>query len=245
VEYRERGPLMLSRRFAEDGYVSLRGCFHNVAEFNEAIEKVVRAHVSKPVFMRYAKFFSLDEIGFDYEKFTTTSYMLRLPEIHTLSAELLALVNACGFEDRLAQILPGSPRVELLQSLYFPFSSNQASHSDKYLVSPRPYRRETLCGLWLALDSSSMVNGALFGWTGSHKVSPKPQLADYGERYGEYARDLSIAMINAGLKPEFIFANPGDVVVWGSDFVHGGASPQVPNVPRRSLVLHYGAPETE
>ncbi|HEX4332705.1 MAG TPA: hypothetical protein VH040_11240, partial [Usitatibacter sp.] len=63
------------------------------------------------------------------------------------------------------------------------------------------------------------------------------------ENSGDYSRDLSVAMVNAGLKPRFIYADPGDVVVWASDFVHGGASPLVANIPRRSLVLHYGAPE--
>jgi hypothetical protein len=231
-----------AHRFADEGYVNLLGAFANVDAFNRVIEAIVRENASKPVFMRYEKFFTLDEIGFTYEKFASTSYMLRLPEIHALSAELLALIDACRFEDRLAALLPGAPRMELLQSLYFPFSSNQASHSDKYLVSPRPYKRETLCGLWLALDGSSRLNGALFGWSGSHKVAAKPELAGY-ENSGDYSRDLSVAMVNAGLKPRFIYADPGDVVVWASDFVHGGASPLVANIPRRSLVLHYGAPE--
>ena len=230
-----------ARQFAEEGYVNLRGAFKNVEAFNKVIERIARENASKPVFMRYEKFFSLDDIGFTYEKFASTSYMLRLPEIHTLSAELRDLIDACGFEDRLAALMPGAPRTELLQSLYFPFSSNQASHSDKYLVSPRPYQRETLCGLWLALDASTPANGALFGWSGSHKVKDKPQLADY-RKYGDYARDLAVTMANAGLRPHFIYAEPGDVVVWASDFVHGGASPQAPNIPRRSLVLHYGAP---
>lgn len=230
-----------ARQYADEGYVNLRGALANVDEFNRVIEGIVRENASKPVFMRYKKFFSLDEIGFTYDKFASTSYMLRLPEIHALSARLLDLVNACGFEDRLAALMPGEPRVELLQSLYFPFSSNQASHYDKYLVSPRPYRRETLCGLWLALDGSSRMNGALFGWSGSHKVAVKPRPADY-EKYGDYSRDLSVTMVNAGLRPHFIDAQPGDVVVWASDFVHGGASPVVPNIARRSLVLHYGAP---
>src|ERR1700748_546702 len=96
-----------ARQYADEGYVNLRGAFPNVDDFNRVIGGIVRDNASKPVFMRYEKFFSLDDIGFSCEKFASTSYMLRLPEIHTLSKELLDLVNACGFEGQLRAVLSG------------------------------------------------------------------------------------------------------------------------------------------
>jgi hypothetical protein len=208
---------LAARRFADEGYVNLRGHFANVAEFNDVIGATVRENSAREV-----------------------------PEIHTLSAKLRSLIDACGFEERLAAMIPGRPRMQLLQSMYFPFSSNQASHSDKYLVSlpGRPHKRTTLCGLRLALDGSTRLNGAPFGWSGSHKVKEKPHPADY-ERSGDYSRDLSVVMVNNGLRPQFIHADPGDVIVWANDFVYGGASPVVPNAPLRSLVLHYGVLEQQ
>lgn len=228
--------------FAEEGYVVLKGLLPNRDEFNATIEAVVRENTDKPVFMRFEKHLSLADIGYAYETFATTSSMLRIPEIHALSARLRGLVDALALEQYLAAFLPGESRVDLLQSLYFPFSSNQASHSDKFLVSPpaAPYRRETLIGVWFALDGTNRRNGPLFGWSGSHKVQDKPLLADY-QQYGDYSRDLTVLMANHGLRPHFIYVEPGDVVLWASDFVHGGSSPLAANVTRRSLVLHYGA----
>ncbi len=220
----------------------LRGYFANRDAFNAVIEGVVRANLRNPIFMRYEKALALEDIGYGYEDFARKSSSLRIPGIHALSPELRGLVDACGFEDALAQLLPDGARVDLLQSLYFPFSSNQASHSDNFLVSPpaAPCRRETLCGVWMALDGSSRENGALFGWSGSQKVPDKPLLSSY-RRYGDYSRDLAVMMINHGLRPHFVYAQPGDVVVRSNDFVHGAAHPLVPQMTRRALVLHYGA----
>jgi hypothetical protein len=229
-------------RFTEDGYVVLKGLVPNREEFNSAIEAVARENASKPVFMRYEKHLSLDELGFTYETFAATSYSLRIPEIHALSPRLRELIAGLALDEYLAAFLPGESRLAMLQSLYFPFSSNQASHSDKFLVSPpeAPYRRETLIGVWLALDGTDRTNGPLFGWSRSQRVPGKPLLANY-KQYGHYARDLGICMINAGLQPHFIYADPGDVVLWASDFVHGGSRALDPLRTRRSLVLHYGA----
>jgi hypothetical protein len=229
-------------KFADEGYIVLRQFFANVGEFNAVIESIVRANVDKPILMRYEKSLSLKDLGYTYEDFAKTSSSLRIPEIHTISGELRRLVDECHFEEYLAAYLPATKRVDLLQSLYFPFSSNQASHSDKFLVSPPsvPYRRETLFGVWFALDGTTRVNGPLFGWTGSHKVAGKPFFEDYA-KYGDYSRDLAVTMVNHGLRPHFVYVDPGDVVLWASDFVHGGARPLASNVTRRALVLHYGA----
>ena len=232
-----------AEKFARDGYVILKGYFPNAAEFNGTIEAICRENAGNSVFMRHDKFLSLDDIGFTVETFARKSYSLRVPEIHALSADLLRLVKACRFEKALAGLLAEpAEKMSLLQSRYTPFSSNQASHSDKYLVSPQASdcRRETLLGVWLALDATNLENGAPYGWAGSHQVTPKPLFSDYA-CHGDYSRDLVATMINAGLHPAFHFAEPGDVVVWASDFVHGDASPLSENAPRRALVLHYGA----
>jgi Phytanoyl-CoA dioxygenase (PhyH) len=232
----------LAAQFEEEGYVVLRGYFANRDAFNAVIEGVVRANLRNPIFMRYEQALALEDIGYGYEDFARKSSSLRIPGIHALSAELRRLVDACGFEDALAQLLPDGARVDLLQSLYFPFSSSQASHSDKFLVSPpaAPYRRETLCGVWMALDGSSRENGALFGWSGSQKVPGKPLPSTY-RQHGDYSRDLAVMMINHGLLPHFVNVEAGDAIVWASDFVHGDAHPLVPDRMRRALVLHYGA----
>jgi phytanoyl-CoA dioxygenase PhyH len=228
-------------RFASDGYLVLKNYLRDFDRFNKLIESIVRARADEPILMRYEKPLSLKDLGYTFDDFMRKSSSLRIPEIHSISAELRELIAECAFETYLAPFM-GAKRADFLQSLYFPFSSQQASHSDKFLVSPpaNPYNRETLIGVWLALDPTTRLNGPLFGWTGSQKVAPKPFFGDY-KRYGDYSRDLAVTMANAGLTPHFIYVEAGDVVLWASDFVHGGAKPLKSDVTRRALVLHYGA----
>jgi hypothetical protein len=228
--------------FAKQGYTKLPGYFSTRDGFNAAIERIVRERAEERIFMRYSEWRSLAELDLTYEDFFGKSHMLRVPEIHSMSPDLMALIDSCGFEEALSDLLPGKPRMSFLQSLYFPFSSKQGAHSDKFLVSPpgKPYVRETLCGVWLALDSSGPDNGALFGFSGSHLVPDKP-LLQQAESYGAYCDSLTTLLRSNGLDQHLIEAVPGDVIVWASDFVHGGSNPLKPDIPRRSLVLHYGS----
>jgi len=228
--------------FARQGYTKFPGYFATRDGFNAAIERVVRERAEERIFMRYSEWKSLSELDLTCEDFFGKSHMLRIPEIHAMSPELVALIESCGFEETLSDLLPGKPKMSFLQSLYFPFSSKQGAHSDKFLVSPpgKPYERETLVGVWLALDASGPDNGALFGWSGSHLVPDKPML-QAAASYGDYCESLTALLRSQGLEQHLIEASPGDVIVWSSDFVHGGSNPLEPDIPRRSLVLHYGS----
>ena len=228
--------------FARQGCTKLPGYFSTRDGFNAAIERVVRERAGERIFMRYSEWKWLSDLDLTCEDFFGKSHTLRIPEIHAMSPELVALIESCGFEETLSDLLPGKPRMSFLQSLYFPFSSKQGAHSDKFLVSPpgKPYERETLVGVWIALDESNADNGALFGWEGSHLVPGKPTL-QAAASYGDYCEGLTGLLSSRGLSQHLIEAQPGDVIVWGSDFVHGGSMPLKPDIPRRSLVLHYGS----
>lgn len=129
-----------------------------------------------------------------------------------------------------------------IQTLTYSHSSQQASHSDKFLVSPRaagPYDRETLVASWIALEAADDANGALIVWPGSHRLPKRRLKADFAGDYGAYVRHLETLCREAGIAPVRFHAEQGDVLFWHGDLVHGGGSIADKTRTRKSLVSHY------
>lgn len=134
-----------------------------------------------------------------------------------------------------------------LQTLTYKYSSEQGAHSDKLLVSPphaHDYDRETLVASWFALEPSSIKNGALIVYPGSHRI-PKPDLAwELAHDYGAYARALDALCRERGCEPEVFEADLGDLLFWHGDLIHAGGpitSQDLEPPTRKSLVCHYAA----
>jgi ectoine hydroxylase-related dioxygenase (phytanoyl-CoA dioxygenase family) len=134
-----------------------------------------------------------------------------------------------------------------LQTLTYKFSSEQGAHSDKKLVAPphaHDYDRETLVASWFALEPSSVRNGALIIYPGSHRV-PKPDLSwELEHDYAAYARALDTLCRENGCEPVTFEADQGDMLFWHGDLVHAGgaiAAPDAEPPTRKSLVCHYAA----
>jgi len=134
-----------------------------------------------------------------------------------------------------------------LQTLTYKFSSEQGAHSDKKLVAPlhaKDYDRETLVASWFALEPSSVRNGALIVYPGSHRI-PKPSLMwEIKNDYGAYVGALDTLCREHGCEPQVFEADLGDVLFWHGDLVHAGGAitAQGAEPPtRKSLVCHYAA----
>ena len=134
-----------------------------------------------------------------------------------------------------------------LQTLTYKYSSEQGAHSDKKLVAPphaSDYDRETLIASWFALEPSSLKNGALIVYPGSHRI-PKPALKwELLYDYGGYVNALDTLCREQGCEPEAFEAEQGDLLFWHGDLVHAGGpiTSQDPDPPtRKSLVCHYAA----
>jgi ectoine hydroxylase-related dioxygenase (phytanoyl-CoA dioxygenase family) len=132
-----------------------------------------------------------------------------------------------------------------LQTLTYKYSSEQGAHSDKKLVSPpqaHDYDRESLVASWFALEPSSVENGALIVYPGSHRI-PKPPLTwELKYDYAAYVHAMDKLCRDNGCEPEAFEADAGDVLFWHSDFVHAGGpimSTSAEPPTRKSLVCHY------
>jgi len=144
--------------------------------------------------------------------------------------------------DFLAEVYGEAPTC--LQTLTYKYSSEQGAHSDKTLVSPPSainYDRESLTAAWFALERSDQKNGALIVYPGSHRL-PKRGFTEGFSAYGAYMSYLDGLCRAHGSMPTVFMAEPGEILIWASDFVHAGgpiASDSAKTPTRKSLVCHY------
>src|SRR5262249_23058185 len=90
-------------------------------------------------------------------------------------------------------------------------------------------------------------NGPLHYYPGSH-VLPIIDLDDIGaladgalwSHNYEYHQDVLRELVRVkGLKKERVLAEPGDVIIWAANLLHGGEPILTPGAPRHSQVTHY------
>ncbi|MCD6023420.1 MAG: hypothetical protein K0Q91_336 [Fibrobacteria bacterium] len=128
------------------------------------------------------------------------------------------------------------------QTLNFQKGSQQRAHSDAIHFSCLPPRY--MCGAWAALEEIHPDNGPLFYYPGSHKL-PEYTYFDLGmtkrgeQSYLRYEDYIEKLMNAHGLRRETLNAQKGDVFVWASNLVHGGAKIRKEGSTRWSQVTHY------
>jgi len=168
----------------------------------------------------------------------------RIHELHTHSDAALRLVLDPMLH-RYASLILGETAVAT-QSLYFEYGSQQALHRDSTVV-PTPEFGQ-LVAAWIALEDIAPESGPLAYVPGSQRFP------FYAFRPGEYLYnpvvhtpdDVAAAMSfytnqleQSGLPVRHFNAKRGDVLMWHSALMHGGAQPIEPWRTRKSLVVHY------
>jgi hypothetical protein len=154
--------------------------------------------------------------------------------------------------DSVRELATFPPVQELLHMLYerrpipfqtinFKWGTEQQGHSDTVHFSCLPPR--FMCGVWVALEDVDDSNGPLFYYPGSHRL---PEFTGYDlgysvedywyPRYEEFQHQL---MNDLGIEPLEFHASKGDVLIWSSNVVHGGAPVRSQGSTRWSQVSHY------
>lgn len=136
------------------------------------------------------------------------------------------------------------------QTIHFLKGSEQKAHSDSIHMSTYP--PGYLAGVWTALEEIGLDQGPLFYYPGSHKW-PYVSCEDYnsgntkwriGETsYSQYEQYMNSLIENSDLSKEVFVCEPGDVLIWHANLVHGGLPMQDASKTRRSMVGHYYADE--
>ena len=170
----------------------------------------------------------------------------RIHELHTQSPAALDLVLDSRLH-RYASLVLGQKAVAT-QSLYFEYGSQQALHRDSTIVPTPEFGR--LVAAWIALEDITPESGPLAYVPGSQKFP------FYDLRPGEYVYDpsrhsthdveaavafYSQQLEESKLPTHHFLAKRGEVLIWHSALMHGGAQPTSPERTRKSLVVHYSA----
>jgi Phytanoyl-CoA dioxygenase (PhyH) len=169
---------------------------------------------------------------------------MRLQDAHRFDEDVARIATNQTIIDLLSQIY--GRRAFPFQTLNFPVSTQQATHSDSTHFSSIPER--FMCGVWVAMEDTDDDNGALEYFPGSHK------LPIYGNEHlavcsveqenprGHYHmyEGLWAALTEVhGLKTEKFYAKRGDALIWAANLYHGGGKQRDINRTRWSQVTHY------
>ena len=132
------------------------------------------------------------------------------------------------------------------QTLNFTKGTQQRTHSDTIHFDCFP--ANFMCGVWVAYEDTSAVNGALHYYPGSHKL-PAQSLEDFGIPAGNYATRNSIGrryeeamadyVARQGLRKSVLPLRKGQALIWTANLFHGGEPIQDSNRTRYSQVTHY------
>lgn len=170
----------------------------------------------------------------------------RIADLHAVSRGALALYldrRVFAFVERVL----GAPAVAT-QSLYFEYGSQQALHRDPVFVQTQPPSH--LVAAWIALEDIDPRSGPLVYVPGSHRL-PYYQLAA-GEHRFDHKRhgEAEIRameefdrreMRQANLTVEPFTPRRGEVLLWHHSLLHGGSTPELPSLTRKSLVVHFSS----
>jgi ectoine hydroxylase len=126
-------------------------------------------------------------------------------------------------------------RMKVFQSINFLTGSEQAAHSDSIHMTTHPLGYMTAA--WIALEDH----------VGSHKL---PYLLngsyDHGgnqfiigeDAYARYEEAVDKSIAEGHFEHREFHAQPGDVLFWHANLLHGGKKMSVPSASRKSMVIH-------
>jgi hypothetical protein len=127
------------------------------------------------------------------------------------------------------------------QTLSFLHGSRQKLHTDCWHANTMP--AGFVCSAWTGIDATDADNGPLYCYPGSHhlaELTPQelaPTLEDFDNVV--YWTHQDSLMRSLGFERHHFHTQPGDVVVFAGNLVHGGSEIVDPEKTRRSIVTQF------
>lgn len=210
--------------FQKNGYVILKNFFpqERITVINTEVEQML----------------SNGELKLRYQNRKIMFSHMRVPSVRALGSDphLIQILEA---------LLDGS--VTLYQSINFPYKgSEQRMHSDS--VHLTTYPKGGMLGVWIALEKINDDNGPISYLPGSHQLpylmndayDNEGSFLNLGQHdYTAYEEMIQKEMAQQQFEKKIFHANPGDVLIWHANLIHGGEPHKDQNRTRKSLVMHY------
>ena len=209
----------------EIGYLILRGLFsaNEVEQLNAEVDRLIQSK----------------EVDFN---FTGRKIMFALRHSE--------LIKAMAWDKRITDVigLLLGKRMRVFQTINFLTGSEQAAHSDSIHMTTHPLGY--MSAAWIALEKMTPDNGPLIYYPGSHRL---PYLLndkyDHGGgkftlgrlAYTRYEQAVQRQLDEGQFQRKEFLAEPGDVLIWHANLLHGGKKMNTPGASRKSMVIHYFA----
>jgi ectoine hydroxylase len=194
---------------------------------------------------------AIDSVNSEIEK------LVRQQKLHPTHDNKLVFANKISsiiknitLDERLTGILSFILDKEVVpfQTLNFIYGSGQRAHSDSIHMTTYPLGY--LIAAWIALEDTSMDNGPLFYYPGSHRM-PFLLNNDFNEGetaltlgkkdYADYEDVIEKKIKEKKFEKKVFPAKKGDLFIWHANLVHGGSPVAKPGLTRKSMVIHYYA----
>ena len=228
----------------KDGFIILRGFFSHgrIQEINQLLDSLWNnRHFSKnPLIIdAISETNKHKRMLFREAADEVRNYSYKLNDLYLESKQIRDLVLDVELCSVLEKLLNGPPMV--CNTLNFEFGSEQADHIDTFYMPPRKTNR--MLATWIALDSVAADNGPVRYFPGSHKIPP--YLFSHGKTNAIQAEMptfrsyIQNELEKRNIEPTTLSAEPGDVLIWHAQLLHGGLPIVERQKPRKSLVTHY------
>ncbi|MCG8332040.1 MAG: phytanoyl-CoA dioxygenase family protein [Chitinophagales bacterium] len=210
--------------FIDEGYMILKGFFSDeqVATLNEEVDQLLK---SKTLDFNYTG----RKIMESYKVSKTAD------QVFFKNQELLSLLNFTMGKT----VIP-------FHTINFIEGSEQRAHSDSIHMTTHPLGY--LIASWTALEPVGRHNGTLFFYPKSHLL-PYVTTEDFPAgntrwRIGQnsnkkYEDHIEQLIEQHGLEKRYFNAEPGDILIWHANLIHGGSAIEQNGATRKSMVAHY------
>jgi ectoine hydroxylase-related dioxygenase (phytanoyl-CoA dioxygenase family) len=168
------------------------------------------------------------------------NFPYKLLDFHLDDQTIRDLSSAQPLMRALHRLLGARPLV--CNSLFFERGSQQYPHFDTFFMPSRT--PNMMAASWIAIDPVTHTNGPVYYYPKSHFIEPYrfshgKMNAIFSELETGAAAHIRRIIEEHGLRREVFLADPGDVLIWHAQLLHGGSEILDPVQTRCSLVTHY------
>ncbi len=235
-----------TRFFEDEGYLILPGFFEpsEVAELKAHVDTLwsrrheaglvtIDGHVEDDGIRRNRRAYFRDA---DEE---TRRQVYKLNDLHLVDRLVQRFAVDRRLVAALGQLLQSPPIV--CNTLLFERGSTQNAHFDTfYMPSKTPNK---MAATWIAIDPVTDSNGPLFYYPRSHRIEPfrfsSGGLQAIDAEMPQARAHIDRIIREFGLRETRFLPQPGDVLIWHAQLLHGGSPIRDMGATRASLVTHY------
>ncbi len=227
-----------------NGYLILRGVFspERCSATNALIDQLwqTRSNLPQPITIdAWLESSQNRRMLFSHAPDDARAAPYKINDLYRDFPEIRSLVLDPDLSAVLAELLDGEPLV--CNSLNFEYGSQQNNHVDTLYMPPRVENK--LVVSWIALDEIDLSNGPVQLYPGSHLIPPyrfsNGDIRAVSAEMSAFNAYIESELDARGIEPVAFTAQPGDVLIWHAQLLHGGTPITDPEKTRRSLVTHY------